>query len=494
MLRVFLPALLFVSMAQAGPFRLHLFGEPSNLDPSLQKSSASSYLWQNLYRNLYLYDNDKGLVPDLGTGCSREKKNPQILVCGLKKNLKWSDGTPLTAEDFLRSYRRLLDPAFKAPRADLLFAVRNAKAVYAGEKKELGVRAVDAHTLRFELEEKAPDFEYNLTSTVLTPVKGAAPKPEDLITNGPYKVKSWIGGKKVVLAPNAHYPGGDPARPEVEMLFIDEDSTALNLFEKKELDFLRRLPTVHIAKYREKPEFHWIPLTRLDYIGFGPAIRDRANVREALALSLDYDKLQALFQSRGRPGCPGVPESWFADGKPPCLPFDPEAAKRALGKEKLPTLQFLFSALGGDDHKRAAEFEQDQWKKHLGVDVRIKAVENKLFLAEMQRQPPGLFRKGIAADRPTCLALLEHFLPDHPENYLKFTDAEFLTDIETLRSSADEKVRRQSCEKALRRMVETRALIPLGRIEFAVLAATGFTGWRLNEMNQMDLANLKPTQ
>lgn len=484
-------AFLFIflaSAASAAPtFRLHLLGEPSNTDPALQKSSASSYLLQNLHRNLFIYDNEKGLAPELGTGCTRSGAGGKTVTCTLKKNLKWSDGSALTAGDFLRTYRRILDPSLKAPRADLLFSVKNATAVYRGEKKELGIQAVDDHTLKFELEEPDPDFEYNLSSPILSPRKDGGTEA----VSGPYKVKSWEKGKRIVLTPNGFYQGGAPGRPDVEMLFIEEDSTALKLFDKKELDFLRRLPTVYIPRYKSKPEFHWVPVLRLDYIGFGPKLRDRASVREALALSLDYQQLQALFHSEGRPGCPGVPESWFADGKAPCLPFDAKAARKALGAEKLPPLTFLFSALGGDDHRRAAEWEQDQWKRNLGVTVRLKSLENKLYLAEMTDHPPDLFRKGVAPDRPTCLAILETFAPGNRENYLDLKDPTFQAQLEKLRTGADEKNRRLACESALRRLIELRAFIPLGRMHFSILARPEFTGWKLNEMNQLDLAGLR---
>src|SRR5437868_2241933 len=91
---VFFPGTSFA----APVFRLHLASEPTNLDPQLQKSATSSYLLQTLYRNIFVDDDTQGLVPVLGESCKRE--SPLVLVCKLVKNLRWSDGSPLTAADF----------------------------------------------------------------------------------------------------------------------------------------------------------------------------------------------------------------------------------------------------------------------------------------------------------------------------------------------------------------------------------------------------------
>ncbi|WP_374030241.1 hypothetical protein [Bdellovibrio bacteriovorus] len=112
-----------LSSANTKAFRLHLSNEPGSLDPNRQKTSASSYLLGNLYRNIFTFDDQKGLVPDLGSGCTRDKK--KNLTCRLKKDLRWSDGTPLTSEDFLRSYKKDSGSQIRSPACG--FAFQNQK-------------------------------------------------------------------------------------------------------------------------------------------------------------------------------------------------------------------------------------------------------------------------------------------------------------------------------------------------------------------------------
>lgn len=477
-------------------FRLHLSNEPSTLDPHQQKSSASSYLLQNLYRNLFVYDNDKGLVPDLGENCKRE--SPLVLVCKLKKGLQWSDGSALTAEDFLKAYQRVLDPKEASPRADLLFKIKNAPAIYKGQKKidTLGITAPNSTTLRFEFEEKDPDFEYNLASFLLSPVKNTlkpGQKASELVVNGPYKIADWISGQKIQLINNSKYNlGNSQKRPLVEFLFVNEDSVALQLYEKDQLSFLRRLPTLYIPKFKTRADFHWIPVVRFDYIGFGPALKGAPNVREALALSLNYKELQKIFSSEGVPGCPGIPNNWMTEEL--CYSFDAKKAKDLLAKEKTrpQNLKLMYSSLGGEDHRRATEWMQSQWEKNLGLKVQLLLRENKVFLNELQQNPPTLFRKGVAPDRPTCLATLETFADWSPENYIQLKDPEFQDLLKKISEASNAGPdQRKLCTQAVRFLMDRHLLIPLGSIHFAILAKQKFVGWRLNSMNQLDLAGLE---
>lgn len=468
------------------PFRLHQASEPSSLDPGRLKSSSSQFLLQNLHRNLFRYDGDAGLVPDLAESCERSKDR-KTLVCVLKPNLKWSDGSPLTSRDFLKAYERILDPAFKAPRADLLFAVKGAEELYRSGKGRLGVSLKDDRTLRFELDRPDPDFEHNLSSLILAPYR------EELST-GPYKMSKWEKGQRIRLTRNDFYPNGFKTRPDVEILFIEDDGVALKLFEKGDLNFLRRLPTLYIPKFKKTPEFHWIPLLRLDYLGFGPRLKKEPKLREALSLSLNYEELQKIFHSEGRPGCPGLPSSFFASGSTPCHPFDPQKAKAALsasGWKKLAPLRMIYSNAGGEDHRRAAEWEQDQWKKNLNLTVQVRGTENKIFLSELARSGPDLFRRGVAADRPTCRAFLEIFKSGHPDDVLKVEDPAFQTTIWNLSQAVTDSDEKKYCEEGLQFLMRNHEFIPLGRMHFAVLADRRFSGWTLNSMLTLDLASLK---
>ncbi|NUN07053.1 MAG: peptide ABC transporter substrate-binding protein [Bdellovibrio sp.] len=472
------------SFATTPVYRLHLANEPGGLDPNKQKTTGSSYVLGNIYRNIFSFDDNKGLIPDLGESCKRDKKSN--LTCTLKKDLKWSDDSEITSADFLRTYKKMLAPKNTAPRADLLFKIKNAEGIYKGQLplESLGVSAPDKRTLKFEFSSSAPDFEYNLANFQLAPTK------EDLSAfTGPYKIKEWKKGQKIILEPNSFYHSGHAKRPLVEILFIEEDTVALQLYEKNELQFLRRLPTLFIPTFKTRKDFYWYPVTRLDYLGFGPELKNEEDVRKALTYSLNYVELQKIFSSEGRPGCVGLPDSWFPT-KAPCYDFD---------LKKIPTLKssrtytLMFSALGGEDHKRATEWLQNQWNKNAGVKTQLEVKENKIFLRTLQQNPPAIFRKGVAPDRPTCLSALETFAPQSPENYLKLQAEEYNKILATLAKTNKVAEQKKFCLAGVDYLMKNHLLIPMGAIHFSILAKTNFVGWKLNQMNQLDLSDLHPT-
>ena len=493
-------------------FRFHMPTEPHTLDPSLVTSSDAAYLTHNLQRGLFSYSQKTGLKPEGARECRFE--TPVKLVCDLDTSVQWSDGSPVVAEDYVRAFRRLASPKAKNPGVDLLMSVKNAVAAHGGREpvEKIGVSAPSPSQLVIELDTADPEFLFKLSSSVLVPVKlpkgmTEFPKRQEshkLLFSGPYKLESWTPGKRARLAPNPLYKKGNPKRPPVEVIFVDDDQTALALYEQGELTFLRRLPTHLIAAYKQNPGFRQIPVARFDYVGFAGALRESRDLRAALALSADYRELKKLYDALGLPGCPGIPEDSL--DRPRCHTFDLKKAREHLARvpESLrkKRLKLGFSKLGGDDVKKGMEWLQHQWKKNLGVRVDLEQMEQAVYIATLKREPPDVFRKGVGLDRPTCLAALETFAKGGSENFLKIDDARFEAHVKALREAtapdlnsrqaetAVSSAARKACGEGLQRLMDEFFLIPLGRIHFTLLARPDFSGWTLNEMNQLDLSDL----
>ncbi len=478
-------------------FSFHLPSEPTSLDLAKHRGSGgSSYLFNNLIRTLYKFDEQNGLVPDLAKDC--KFTSPLVLTCHLKNDLKWSDGSPIVAADLVRAFQHLIDPSTRSERADLLIHIKNASAILKGQAPftTLGAAALDSQTFKIEFSEADPEFLYKTISHVLGPLKTVEiPSREDaanFVTSGPYQISKWITGSKVELKSNPFYPSGPQPRPRVEALFITEDSTALNLYESGQLQFLRRLPALLIPKYQSRPDFFQTPMNRFDYIGLTGPLMEQPLLRRALALSLDYEEFKKIFFSPGLPGCPSLSEKLVSSMH--CYTFNPAEAKKILAQipaeKKAAPLQLGFSLLGGDDIKRTAEWLQNQWKKNLGLNIQIQGYDNKTYIRLLTTTPPPIFRKGVSIDRPTCLAALETFGPDNPENYLKINSAPYLSILRNLTSATDEREKKKWCDKGIAFLMDDHLLIPMGRMHFTSLARPKFKGWTLNEMNVLDLSRL----
>ncbi len=281
------------------PFRFHLFAEPKSLDARESAASSATYLIHNLYRGLFRFDAADGLVREGAEKCTRAKGT---MTCTLRAE-KWSDGSAVTATHYVETFRWVIDPENRNSNSELLFTLKNARKIWDGKAKpeELGVRAKGELTLELSFEEEDPEFEFKLAHVALTP---RAPSG---LFNGPYVLTEWKKGSWIKLSANARYTRGNPKRPPAEMVFVEEDSTALTLYESGKLDFLRRLTASEIPRFRGKPDFHQFPMARFDYVGFGPQLRARADVRSALVHGVEFKDFLRIFDTRSQPGCPSLP-------------------------------------------------------------------------------------------------------------------------------------------------------------------------------------------
>ena len=137
------------------------------------------------------------------------------------------------------------------------------------------------------------------------------------------------------------------------------------------------------------------------------------------------------------------------------------------------------------------EWLQSQWLKNLQIKVQIEDLENKLFVQQLETNPPPIFRKGISLDRPTCSAALEAFREGDPENYLHIKDKVFQSDLRILRSTHSQSEKKKLCTKSIKYLIENHWIIPTGPIYFSLLVDPKWTGWKLNELNQLDLSELR---
>ena len=475
-------------------FSLHLFQEPGHLDPSIRTGSSANYFFYNTLRGLYRIDPDKGLQPE-GGECVW--KSDLHLECEIKDQI-WSDSQSVTADDYIRAFQHLVNPETGSPRAYLLDSVKQAKEILKSEKpiEELGVKKLDETRFEVFFAKPDPEFLYKLSSTALYPKHISHKKDKTnfkkFVTNGPYQIKSWDFGKELVLTPNPYYYLGHKARPLVKFYFLDDEMTAYRLYQQGKLTFLRRVPSKIVGKLKGRTDFFLTPMARFDYIGYGARLKNKPHLREAMSYAVDYPRLKRMLHSSGDLGCPSIPHKWI--NNVPCYNFDLKRAKAALEKvapaDRKKIYKMKVSQQGGADIKQQAEFFQNQWKKHLGLNIQISQVENKVFINELRKEPPDIFRKGIGLDRPTCLNALETFATDNRRNYIKLKMPNYQKIIASMKTEKDPDTYKALCENALKMLRDNHTVIPLGEMHFSLMASPEYAGWTLNSLNQLDLSQL----
>jgi oligopeptide transport system substrate-binding protein len=440
---------------------------------------------------------EKRLIGNLADRCVYQ--TDQRLTCHIKSSAKWQDGSKVKPDQFRNAFVQMLTASNQSRQADLLFPIKNAKSFYLGQSKEsdLGIK-VKKQEIQFELEKPDREFIYTLASPLLSALPPTGiPDVEDVQKNpgaylsaGPYQIVSWDPLKKIILKNNPLY-WKKINRPQLEIVFVSEDSVAISLYESDKLDLLRRLPTAYIPKYKGTPEFFEIDQFRFDYLGFAPKWQDNINLRQAISQAIDYIELQKLYVAKSPPGCPGILKDLYNGNV--CINFDLEKSKSAFAevKEKPKNFALMYSKQGGDDHKRSMEWIQGQIKKNLDYSIQATAMEDKIYTEKLKNDPPDFFRRGVAPPRPTCLAALETFRSKGPDNFIGFENPKYdlLMDKLLVSRSANEK--KKLCSEALHLLIDDFRLIPTGPLYFTLLGKTKFVGWKLNELNQLDLSELR---
>ncbi len=398
----------------AGELRINLGTEPPTLDWARATDSISFLVIEQIMQGLTRLGPDLRSEPALA---ERWEVSPdaRTYTFHLRADVRWSDGAPLHADQFVYAWRRLLAPATAAEYAYFLFPVAGARAYNSGQlsdPNQLGVRALDALTLQVRLEAPLVYFPSLTTFMVTFPARADLiarhgegwTEAGNLVSLGPYLLEEWRHEYRLVLRANRDFYAGPPTLDRIVGYMVGEASTALVLFEQGILDLVR-LPPLEIRRYRDRPSYRHKAALRGYYYGFNTELApfDDARVRRAFAMAIDRDEFPKLLQGGELPAA-----YWIPPGMPHHNPeigvrFDPAGARRLLAEAgvnpaRLAPVRVVYNT--EQTHRLVAETVQAQWQQHLGVRVELENREWKVFLKELTVSPPPVYRLGWGADFP----------------------------------------------------------------------------------------------
>jgi len=395
--------------------KFNLTTEPPSLDWSITTDSSSVQVLNNLMEGLCRYDKNLNPIPALAISWE-VKEDGRKYIFHLRKNAYWSDGRPVKAQDFVYSWQRLVNPETASEYAYFLYLVKNARKINAGKIKDLsrlGIRAIDNFTLEVELERPAVYFPLITTFVSTFPLRQDLIKkypdswtePEHLVTTGPFVLKSWRHEYKLELEPNPYYYGEKPRLKKIIFYMVNEPTTALTLYETGDLDLVRPPPSA-IPSYQDSPEYYRGPFLATYYLGFNvqKSPLNDPRVRKALAMAIDRSQIPKILQGGQIPAKSFIPPGMFGHNPKIGYDFNPKQAGELLKQagyesgKKLPPITLMFNIQ--QEHQLICEYVQAQWQAHLGITVYLKNMEWKVFLKELDLDPPQVFRLGWVADYP----------------------------------------------------------------------------------------------
>ncbi|MFD1426375.1 peptide ABC transporter substrate-binding protein [Kroppenstedtia sanguinis] len=464
--------------------------EPPGLDPMEAKDSVSGDVLSQTMVGLTKMDKKGKPVPGLAEKWDANEDMTQITFH--LRDAQWSNGDPVTAEDFEYAWKRMLDPKNGAVYAYQLFYLKNGEKYNKGEAKseEVGVKAVDDKTLEVQLEQPTPYFLGLTTFYSLKPVpkkvveknKDWASEADSYVCNGPFKVKSWKHDSKIVLEKNDKYYDADKVKlTQINMPFIAEQKTGYQMFQTGDVDSSNSniVPADLTKKLLDSGEAKGEPQIATYTVEFNTKKKPFNNkkVRKAFSMAIDRKQIVENVLEGGQEPANG----WVPWGMPDFAAnkdfaevhgkyIEPTAqadeAKKLLeeglkeeGLKKMPEMTYLYNTDEG--HKKIAEALQQMWKKNLGVNVKLGNVEWKVFIERKTAGDYDFARFGWLPDYIDPMTFMDVYMTDSGNNDPKYSNKKFDGLIEKAKSTADQKVRMQALHEAEDILMDEMPVAPL---------------------------------
>ncbi len=417
-------AALAILAAPAAAKDLHRgnMAEPDTLDPAKWFTTYESEILRDLFNGLLQVDGEGKAIPGAAESWT-VSDDGLTLTFKLRADGKWSDGAPVTAEDFLLGFRRAFDPKTASAYANFGYVIVNAREVVEGKAavEDLGVRAIDPLTLEVKLNEPSQTILWLFAGYPCffpTPAHALAAngdswvQPGKMVSNGPYRLTEWVPQDHITLERNANY--FDAADVKIDKVFYyptDDDPSAVKRFRAGELDMnLRFPPSMYPVLKRDMPnETRTDPATWIGYIVFNlsdPRFAD-ARVRRALSLAIDRETIVKRVLNNGElpawsivpPGTDNFTSSGAGDFSAMPMASRQAEARRLLeeaGYGPANPLRFAFQHRIGEANKRVALAVVDMWKS-VGVQATLEANEVKIHYAKLREKTFEVADGGFSA-------------------------------------------------------------------------------------------------
>lgn len=482
---------------EAAPATLRIAqrNEPGDLDPARATLPDDFFIIRALGEGLVTPDPAGGEPQP--AAAERWDVSPDGLVYTfhLRPGARWSNGEPVTAQDFVDSYRRVLDPATAAPKAGLFDLVRGAAAFRRGESGDfagVGFRARDAATLEVTLARPAPHFLAYAASGPWIPVNPRVvarhgrdwTRPGNYVGNGPFTLTEWRPNQRIVVTKRADY--GDAAAvglDAIHFLGFDNGDAEERAFRAGQLDVTMAVPYTKLPGYtaRGSPLQH-AALHETRYLAFnttrGPLADPR--VRRALALAVDREALvNRVLQGGLTAAYHFVPPGLGGHAPTARLREDAGEARRLLAAAGFPGGQgFPRLELTGWAQTVVLEAVQAMWKKELGIEVRIAVREARVHLASLRQGTYDIGFMTAIPDVADPANLLAELRSDSAANLPQWRDPTFDTLLAEAEAAPTATARQSRLAAAEARVTAECPVAPLYYNARNYLLSPAVQGWR----------------
>ena len=473
------------------------------IDPALNQSADGANYITMISDNLLRIDKDGKVAPSMAE--KYEVSDDGLTwTFHLRDGLKWSDGSDFTANDFVYSWQRMVDPEVAAPYAETVLgmvdgykdAIGNPDAdgntTTTPDRTKLKVEAPDDKTLVVHMSHPTPYFDRLATFAALSPVKkdvveanpdGWSLDPKTYVSTGPFKLTEWKQGSHILVTKNEYYWNKDAVKLDgIKCLLMQDQNAAFSAYESGEASMIKDYPVQEVTTMQKRPDYKSSPKLGISYIDVNNDLDEFKDpkVREALALALDRkymaDTITAGINSPATGFIPtGVVDwdgsAWADNITDKSVYYDNDNFDANLAKAKellkeaghengagLPTMSYTTNDTGFN--KKVAEYLQQAWKE-LGINVEVNIVEWKSFIPQRRSGNYQIARDGWVMDYNDPSNLLECAYSTNGNNSSRYKNPEYDALLDKAANETDAKTRFGYLHRAEELLLKDTGVIPL---------------------------------
>jgi len=482
---------------------------PRSLDPQIANDVPSQRVLDDLFEGLTTIDLAGNASAGVATSWE-SSADGRTWTFHLRPEARWSNGAPLTAQDFVYSWRREVDPKTGAEYAQALSPIENALDIAEGRKPidTLGVEALDAQTLRVRLTGPTPYLLDLLCQPYLYPVYQPAiqkygdswARPEHIVSNGAFMLQEDVIGSRITLAKNPNY--WDAARVRLQRVvyyILTDQSVQAQRFLAGDVDWTDSFAANQRAWLKSQLGDQVVnsPYFGTYMLGINvqrPPFKNNRALRQALVLALDREPLTGYLREGMNPPAYTLmpPLPGYQRPRPAWLSLS-TAQRHARARElyraagyssRHPLRVDLDVPIGGSDQRDLYEAIVADWRSVLGADVQLHELEFKVLLQELQLHNFVLFHSSWIGDYPDPFAFMQIFRTGDGNNYGSYSNPAFDQLLDQATQSADKAARYRLFEQAERLLDDDAAYIPIMYYTTRHLIKPYLRGWQSNIMDR----------
>ncbi|UJF18379.1 ABC transporter substrate-binding protein [Vibrio sp. SS-MA-C1-2] len=481
--------------------------EVATLDPANAEGMPEIHVLRDLFEGLVIQDSDGNVIP--GVAASWETRDNKTFTFHLRPDLKWSNGDPLTADDFVYSLKRAASPDFASANGWYLklTKIKNMADILEGKADldSLGIKALDDQTLQYTLETQVPYFVAMMAHTSMMPIHQASVEkygvkwthPENMVSNGAYTLKNWVVNERIDLAKNNRYwDAEETVITDVTYIPFESQTAAMNRYMAGEVDITSDVPTQMAKKLQKeyRDAYTVVPLLCTYYYTFNTtkAPFDDPRVRKAVSYSIMRDVITNGITNTGN-----VPAYTFAHKYVAGFKATQPEYSQWTQKQRDQKAQQLLAEAGynqdnplkfhllyntSESHKAIATAIAAMLKNNLKAEVELENQEWKSYLVSRRQGAFDVLRSSWCGDYNEASTFLSLMTSGNSGNYARFSDPEYDNVIEQALLSTNQQQRNSYYDKAEQILSAEMPIAPIYDYMQARLVRPTVGGFPLNNV------------